>query len=106
MISRRIALDKLAFYQGIQAVVCAVLNDTDQLKKIMRELWKTLFPELASEEEKKIKDMEDLIKAMPPVLYVTPRKAEVKEITEEITEDQKNAVRLIPGIKFSKGKAK
>lgn len=98
LIARRISGYKAAFYNAVLAIVCAINENKDGVRKAFDDLWNSLYPESKELESKKAEQMAELIKSLPTKLRV--RKIDVPEFAP--TRHTEDEVKIKPGYSFDK----
>lgn len=91
--------DKQAFYTAVNAIVCAIVKDNDNLQKSMSRLWELLFPESEYGKADMAAKSAERISRMPDFLYVTP-KEDIRTVLG--INKKEDAVPIKPGISFKK----
>lgn len=86
----------------MNAIVCAIVEDKDNLQKSMTKLWSLLFPENETSKEDAAKKSAERVSRMPDVIYVTPK----EDLKTKLGFNEKHdVVPVKPGISFKKKEA-
>lgn len=88
---------KYAMYSAVAAIVSAINENEDGVKKAMNNLWENLFPEERAKNDMRAEEMNKIMEEMPSVLYVKPKFNETQDL-QPSHDDGKISIR--PGINF------